>query len=142
MRGESYIVLQIASLMFRRARLPRRIGLENPIIVSNAPARQVKVAKGKQAGDTYHQDPLQVRMHTAGVLPILRDRSALSPSGDATVLFCHFGGIDLADFEFEHGLAEFGFAEEEEAGVAGGVGQAVVGRLGGDVGLERRDLLC
>lgn len=77
--------------------------------------------------DTYHQHPLQVRIHTPRVLPPPRDRGALSPSRDASVLFRQVGGVRAAEFEFEHRRAEFDLAEEEEAGVAGGVGLAVVG---------------
>ena len=66
-------------------------------------------------------------MHAARILPSPRDRSALSPSGDASVLFRQLRGVRTADVEFEHRLAEFDLAEEKEAGVAGGVGLAVVG---------------
>ena len=66
-------------------------------------------------------------MHATCVLPSHGCRGAFTPRRDAAALFRQLGGVRAADFELEHWIAELGFAEEEEARVAGGVGLAVVG---------------
>lgn len=75
---------------------------------------------------THHHDPFQPRMHAARVFPSRGCRGAFTPRRDAAALFRQIGGVGAADFELEHWVAEFSFAEEEEAGVARGVGLAVV----------------
>ena len=74
-------------------------------------------------------------MHATRVFPPRRSGSAFAPRGDASVLFGQLRRVRAADFQLEHRFAELGFAEEKEARVAGGVGLAVVGGFGGDVGL-------
>lgn len=76
---------------------------------------------------THHHHALQIRIHTSGIFPPHRSCGAFTPRGDASVLLGQLGGVGTADFEFEHRVAEFDFAEEQEARVAGGVGLAVVG---------------
>ena len=75
---------------------------------------------------THHHDALQTRMHAARVLPSHGCRGAFTPRRDAAALFRQLGGVGAADFKLEHWVAELGFAEEEESGIAGGVGLAVV----------------
>ncbi len=84
--------------------------------------------------EAYHHHSLQFGAHATRIFPSHRRRGAFTPGRDAPVLFGQIRGVGTAGFEFEHRSAELGFAEEEEAGVAGRVGLAVVGRLGGDVG--------
>ena len=76
--------------------------------------------------NTHHDDPFQPRIHAARIFPSHGCRGAFSPRRDVAVLFRQLGGVGAADFELEHGFAEFGFVEEKEAGVAGGVGLVVV----------------
>lgn len=75
----------------------------------------------------YHNHPLQIRVHATGIFPSHGHRGTFAPRGDASVLFGQLRGVGTADFEFEHRSAELDFAEEEEAGVVGDVGLAVVG---------------
>ena len=80
-------------------------------------------------------------MNTPGIFPSGGYGGAFAPRGDVSVLFGQLRGVGAADFEFEHWFAEFDFAEEKEAGVAGGLGLAIVGGLGGNVRLGRGALV-
>ena len=86
-------------------------------------------------GKPYHCHSSQVCIHATCVFPSHRNSSALTKRGDAPVLLSHLRCIRTTDGKSEHRSAQFGFAEEKEAGVAGGVGLAVVGGFGGDIGL-------
>ena len=84
--------------------------------------------------NTYHYHPLQICVYATRIFPSHGRRGAFAPRCDASELFGYFRGVGTPDFELEHRFPELDFAEEEEAGVIGGVGLAVVGRFGGDVG--------
>lgn len=85
--------------------------------------------------NTYHHHACQVPIDTFRVLPTLRYSGTFAPSSDVAMLFSQLSGIETAGFKLKHRFAEFDFAEEEEACVAGRVGLAVVGGFGGDIGL-------
>lgn len=77
--------------------------------------------------NAYHHHSGQVCIHAARVLLSPRRRGALAPRRDVSVLFGQLRGVRTTGFELEHRFAEFDFAEEEEAGVAGSLRLAVVG---------------
>ena len=100
------------------------------------PSASTQVLVNVVGSNTYHHHTSQVRINASRVLPPHRHGSTFTPSSDASALFGQLCGIRTTGLEFEHRFAQFDFAEEEETCVAGGVGLAVVGGFGGDVGLE------